>query len=232
MNDNLDPAPAALALAAVPCWSTIGVVGDLSCPELVQHIHCRNCPVYSSAARARLDSDASAEAVAERTRHFATPKMFAERDTQSVVIFRIAAEWLALPTTVVVEVAELRSIHSVPHRSSGAVLGVANIRGELLVCVSLGRLLGIEPPIQSSGAPARAAGQRLLVIRRGEVRAVAPADEVCGIHHFHPHELKPLPATVAKAPTVHSKAVVSWSGHTVGVLDEQILFRTLQRSVA
>jgi len=32
------------------CWKKIGVWGDSTCPELKEHGHCRNCPVYSSAA--------------------------------------------------------------------------------------------------------------------------------------------------------------------------------------
>src|SRR2546422_1979826 len=39
----------------------------------------------------------------------------------------------------IAEVAERRVIHSLPHRRTGIVLGVVNVRGELLVCVSLGR---------------------------------------------------------------------------------------------
>jgi len=33
------------------CWRRIGVSGDRSCPELAQHVHCRNCPVYAGAAQ-------------------------------------------------------------------------------------------------------------------------------------------------------------------------------------
>ena len=33
------------------CWNRIGVHGDKSCPLLSEHIHCRNCAVYSAAAR-------------------------------------------------------------------------------------------------------------------------------------------------------------------------------------
>src|SRR5262249_44285713 len=37
------------------CWTTIGVSGDRSCPELNTHIHCRNCPVFAEAARGFFD---------------------------------------------------------------------------------------------------------------------------------------------------------------------------------
>ena len=63
---------------------------------------------------------------------------------QSIVIFRIGPEWLALPTRVFQEIAERRTVHSLPHRQHGVVLGLINIRGELLICVSLGQLLGLE----------------------------------------------------------------------------------------
>ena len=44
------------ALADVDdCWNRIGIRGDQSCPKLPEYVHCRNCPVYASAARRLLD---------------------------------------------------------------------------------------------------------------------------------------------------------------------------------
>jgi chemotaxis-related protein WspD len=222
--------PSTLAPAADSCWNTIGVRGNGSCPELDVHVHCRNCPIYSAAAAALLDRPAPAELTIERTRHFASPKASDERDTQSVVVFRIGPEWFALPTAVVAEVAERRVVHSVPHRRAGILLGLANVRGELLLCVSVGRLLGLESTDATSRLH-RTAPQRLLVVRGPGVRAVLPADEVWGIQHFHSRDLKEVPTTVRKADTSHSKAVVSWQEHVVALLDEQLLFRTLHRSL-
>jgi len=213
------------------CWSTIGVWGAGSCPELKVHVHCRNCPVYSDAAVALLDRPVPAEFAVDQARRFEAPKAVDERDTQSVVVFRIGPEWFALPTSVIAEVAEHRVIHSVPHRRAGILLGVVNVRGELLVCASLGRLLGLEAAAQPPPGASRTGHGRLLVLRREGVRVVLPADEVGGIQRFHPKELKEVPTTVSKAATAHSRAVLSWSGHVVGLLDEHLLFRTLQRSV-
>ena len=213
------------------CWNTIGVRGDRSCPELDVQVHCRNCPVYSGAAAALLDRPAPAELTIDRTRHFGAPKAVDDRETQSVVIFRIGREWFALPTSVIAEVAERRVIHSLPHRRAGIVLGVVNVRGELLVCVSLGRLLGLESPSESTPGVHRTGHDRLLVVRRDGVRVVLPADEVSGFQRFHTSELKEVPTTVSKAATAHSKAVLSWSGRVVGLLDDHLLFRTLHRSV-
>ncbi len=232
MSLRLDAMPVSSAPPVdTPCWNSIGVRGDRSCPVLEQHVHCRNCPVYSAAALALLDVEVSAEIVADHTRHFAKPKVVDESETLSAIIFRIGAEWLALPTSVVAEVAELRPIRTVPHRRSGLVMGLANVRGELLVCVSLSRLLGLDRSVESKPESRRASPHRLLVVRSGDVRAVLPVDEVFGIHRLHLRELKDAPTTVAKAPTAHSKAVVIWSGHSVGLLDDQRLLRSLRGSL-
>lgn len=223
--------PGRVTASVTSCWNTIGVQGDRSCPELDVHVHCRNCPVYSDAAAALLDRPAPEAFTIERTRHFEAPKVADARETQSVVIFRIGREWFALPTSVIAEVAERRVIHSLPHRRTGIVLGVVNVRGELLVCVSLGRLLGLESLRESVPSVSRTGHDRVLVVRRDGVRVVLPADEVSGVQRFHASELKEVPTTVSKAATAHSRAVLSWSGHVVGLLDDHLLFRTLHRSV-
>ena len=80
-----------------------------------------------------------------------------------------------MPTSVIAEVAERRVIHSLPHRRTGIVLGVVNVRGELLVCVSLAQLLGVEhKPEESAPRERRQALRRLLVVRdRGMPKAAA-----------------------------------------------------------
>jgi len=214
------------------CWNSIGVHGDGSCPELAVHVHCRNCPVYSAAALTLLDRDPPAADIADWTSHFARPKTVEGQDTQSVVIFRIGSEWLALPAPVVDEVADLRPVHSLPHRRGGTLLGLANVRGELLVCVSLVRLLNLERAQASTQLSHVTALPRLLVIRRGDVRAVCPTDEVHGMHRCHHRDLLDLPTSVAKTATRHATAVLSWRGQSVGLLDAERLFATLERSLA
>lgn len=213
------------------CWNRIGVHGDRSCPELTKHVHCRNCPVYTAEAAELLDGDAPAAYLAEWTSHFAEPKRADDGATRSVVIFRVASEWLALPTSVVVEVANVLPIHSLPHRQSGPVLGVASVRGELLICVSLGELVGLESTATAGRDPRDTAHHRLLVIKGDDIRVICPVDEVHGIHRFSSRVLKEIPATVAKAPGTYSTAVLAWRDHQVGILDDQLLFYALKRSL-
>src|SRR5919198_3790598 len=124
------------------CWNSIGVRGDGTCPELARHVHCRNCRVYSDAALELLDGVPPAGYRAEWTTALAKAPARHEPDRTSVLIFRIGAEWLALSTALVQEVITPRRVHSLPHRAGGVVAGLINVRGELVVCVSLARLLG------------------------------------------------------------------------------------------
>ena len=231
MNKRPDAARRFDLAAIDDCWNRIGVRGDGSCPELKKYVHCHNCPVYASGAADLLDADAPASYFADRTAHFAEQPPAEPGETRSIVIFRVASEWLALPTSVVIEVANLLPIHSLPHRLNGVVLGLASVRGELLVCVSLGQVVGAEPLAAASRDRRGTAYRRLLVIRREGVRVVCPVDEVYGIHHFEPRELLEVPTTVAKATVTYSTALLPWHGHSVGTLDDQLLFYTLQRSL-
>ena len=134
-------------------------------------------------------------------------------------MFRINAEWLAMRTQVFQEVAEHRPVHSLPRRRPGIVLGLVNIRGELLICVSLGHLLGLERT--RIGQTLRRTYDRLLVTNWEGNRLVFPADEVRGIHRFHCSELKEPPATLAKSNFSYTQGVLSWAGRSVGLLDAE-----------
>jgi chemotaxis-related protein WspD len=224
--DELAPAPAIDA-----CWNRIGVYGDGSCPELPAHVHCRNCPVYSQAAVQLLDR-ARVHDLAATSRLFAADKVAAERGAKSAFLFRIGSEWLGVATAVLDEVADLRAIHSLPHRRSGVVLGLANVRGELIVCASLAQLLGIEGGAEEGPArERRIALRRLLVVRERGLRLAFPVDEVHGTQRYDDAELRPAPSTVARATARYSRAVLPWQGHSVGLLDEELLFHSLNRNL-
>jgi chemotaxis-related protein WspD len=207
------------------CWKAIGIYGDASCAQLLQHIHCRNCPIYASAAAQLLDVDPPVRYAQDWTEHVAAAKPPAQSETTSVIIFRVAAEWLALPSAAFKEIAAVRLIHSLPHRRNGALLGVVNIRGELLVCASLKHILGVETGLAGASVP------RMLVIQQNGDRSVCPVDEVHGMERFDLRDLKEVPATLAGAPVSYIKAVLFWRRRSVGVLDAELLFHALNRSL-
>ncbi len=214
------------------CWKRIGTWGDSSCPELQPHIHCRNCPTYAAAAADLLDREPPAGYCDDWTQRIAQPRTPKLAGTKSLVIFRLGAEWLALATAVFQEVTDMRTIHSLPHRQGKVVKGLVNVRGELLVCVSLEDLLGLEMPPESRKPKPRAVYQRLLVVMHPSGRAAFLVGEVHSGHRYHPHELQPVPATVSLATARYSRGLLVWREHSVGVLDEELLFYTLNRSLA
>lgn len=226
------PVPVSSRAVINDCWNKIGVSGDLSCPELKKYIHCRNCPVYSAAAVDLLDTDLPADHMARWTSHVAQAKVLTEINTQSVVVFRIGDEWLALPTILFKEIASIGAIHSVPHRQNGVVLGLANIRGELLVCVSLQELLGLQQVSKRKRDKHHAADGRFMVIQHEGSRVVCQVDEVYGIQRFHAREQMPVPATLAKASATYTLALLPWQQKSVGLLDDQLLFYTVNRSLS
>jgi len=224
------PAPADHAVEVYTCWSKIGVYGNGTCEELKQFVHCRNCPVHSQAGLELLNRPLSPEYRREWSEHFAQEKKTAAPARLSAVIFRVGSEWLALPTKAFQEVAERKLTHSLPHRRQAMVVGLVNIRGELLICVSLARLLGSEPRV--SKETRRNLHDRLMVVNWNASRLAFPVDEVMGIHRFQPQELKEAPVTVARSNASYSQGIFLCQGKAVGLLDADSLFATLNRSLS
>lgn len=228
------------------CWRVVGVTGDRSCPELERFIHCRNCPVLAEAARGFFDRPAPPGYLDAWRAILEEPEEAIEADSASLLVFRLASEWLALPATLLVEVTAVRRIHTVPHRAGTPLAGLVNIRGELQLCLSLHAVLGLpggpRPPLPIGGtAPTGPeadadAVPRLLVVERSGPRAaerwVIGVDEVAGVQRVPRPALRPVPATVGQAAARCSTALFSWRDGDVAVLDEERLFASFRQAVA
>jgi chemotaxis-related protein WspD len=221
-----------LAAAVDDCWNRVGIHGDLSCARLVQHVHCSHCPVYSAAALDRLDLVPPHGYLEAWTRLVAHAQAPAESDTRSVLLFRIGSEWLALDPATLDEVAALRRIHALPHRREGVLRGLVNIRGKLVACVALERILGIERSEARIEQQQHFGGGRMLVLVHEGQRAVCVADEVHGLHRFHPGVLSAGPPTLARTQAPYTQAILPWEMHRAALLDSVLLFHTINRSLA
>jgi chemotaxis-related protein WspD len=211
------------------CWNHIGVRGDVSCPELQRHVHCHNCPVHATAALALLDREPPAGTHAAWTAHFAAPLTVAAAETVPLFVFRVGADWLAMPAALVVEVAPERTVHALPHRRRGAVLGVVNVHGALVVCLSLADILGLDAP--AAAAPRPFARGRMLLVRHGDVRAACPVDDVLGVQRVEAAALLETPAAVTGARACVTRVWMR-RDDAVGVLDEGLLGQAMRRSIA
>ncbi|MDD3148286.1 MAG: chemotaxis protein CheW, partial [Candidatus Riflebacteria bacterium] len=175
-----------------PCWKLIGVSGDQSCKELKKCIHCRNCHVYSEAGRNLLEQAAPRDYLEEWTGEIARQKAPEAMGTLSLLIFRIEQEWLALPTTIFKEVTAVKSIHTIPHRSNNIFMGLVSIRGEILLCVSLARLLGLKQ-VKNAVQNRPHVYSRMVVVGEGSDRWVFPVDEIQDIHRMPANAIKNAP---------------------------------------
>lgn len=223
------------------CWNHIGVEGDRSCVELEKVIHCRNCPVYSTAGRSLLERATPLSYLNEWTAVLAAPheesswanadqaafRIGRAVDTLSIIIFRLRDELFALPVRVLQEVTHPCAIHTLPHRSNELLLGLVNIRGEILLCASLTHLLGLQTPTTLSSR----INLRMLVVGHKDSRWVFPVDEVQRIYRIHLKELKAVPVVVSQASETYTQGVIDWHNEKVNYLDAELLFHTLERRI-
>jgi chemotaxis-related protein WspD len=216
--------------AQTDCWQRIGVWGDRSCPELVKAVHCRNCPVFAAAGRRFLDAASPAGYLEEWTERLADAIPEAATDLQSVLIFRLGEEWLALRVQVLLEVTPPRPVHRIPHRA-GLLAGLVNIRGELHLCVRLAQLLGIATAADDNNGEGPSPGARLIVVRRDGDRWVFPADEVDQVHRFSTSELTGAPATLARSAGRLTQGLFLWQERSIGYLDDARLFQVLRARI-
>jgi chemotaxis-related protein WspD len=223
------------------CWNQIGVMGDRSCPELKTAIHCRNCKVYSAAGRSLLERNAPSEYLQEWTDILSEVDtqqagggegtLVRATDTLSVIIFRLGNERFALPVNILQEVTAPYTIHTVPHRRNSVFLGLINIRGETLLCISLRDLLGLEPAAKSADFSSVINPQRMIVAGKNEHKWVFPVDEVHGTYRFHLNEFKDSPVVISKAAEAYTKGIVTWKDQKIDFLDSELLFYTLNHKV-
>jgi chemotaxis-related protein WspD len=217
------------------CWKEIGVIGDRTCLELKKYIHCRNCPIYAVNGRSLLERDVPQGYLDEWTNLLRSTEpttiTVAPSGTISVGIFRLAGEWLALKANLFKEVTSVSVIHTLPHRSNNIFMGLVSIRGEILMCISLKELLGLESEKKHHQNVSPVVYKRMVVIERDGSRWVFPVDEIYGIHRIHPDELGNVPSTVSKVPETYSQGIITWQKQSVCYLEDEFIFYSLKKKV-
>lgn len=239
------PSPPIAAPADLPplsqfqdCWNQIGVMGDHTCPQLQTVIHCQNCSVYSAAGRSLLERVAPlgyledwqqvlGESKAEPPT-IETGTEPASALTQTLMIFRLGQETLALPVALLQSVMPPEPIHRVPHRQNSVLLGLVNVRGEILLCLSLAALLGISTtPLPSAQTLTTATW---LVMGDATQAWVTPVDEIYGIHRVQIPSLEAPPIVVTQATAAYTRGIVSWQGGKATVLHGDRLLAAFQQA--
>lgn len=211
------------------CWKEKGIFGDGSCPELAHLIHCRRCPVYAAVGRQHLDQEMPGGFLEERTSVMAQPKELVRLDTISVMVFRLSGECFALKTIFFQEAAEPVRYHTLPLKVNRVFRGIANINGELLLCLSIAHLL--ELTFDSPGDSAPVTYERMLVVGRDGQRFVFPVEQILGVHRIALEDLGEVPATLSRSARALTRGIFLLNGRPVGLLDEDRLFPAMTRSL-
>lgn len=211
------------------CWNRIGVFGDKRCERLERHIHCRNCEVYGAAAIALLDRyGSSLERDADHYGQGEAQEPVGEQ--RSLLIFRLGEQWLAIATRCLAEVMPVSPIHSLPHRKSTGLLGVTNVRGTLVACLSLSELLDLETD------DSRQSGQRviprMLILESGSGPLVVPVDEVSGIQKIPLARISNAKQDDKRTISRFTAGVLQWRGQSITLLNDEQLLQNMIGSLA
>ncbi|EZH84429.1 chemotaxis protein CheW [Ectopseudomonas composti] len=212
------------------CWNRIGVFGDKSCPQLERHIHCRNCEVYGAAAIALLDRYGSAlERGDDDYGQGETQEVQGEQ--RSLLIFRLGEQWLAIATRCLAEVMPMSPIHVLPHRKSRGLLGVTNVRGTLVACLSLAELLDLDTQ-QDARRSERRVIPRMLILESGSGPLVTPVDEVSGIQRIPVARISSAKHDDKRAISRLTAGVLQWQEQSITLLDDEQLLHNMIGSLA
>lgn len=186
----------------------------------------------NSAIDRLLDREAPQGYVRTWTEQVAAEKNSIETGARSIVIFRIGTEWLGLPTQIFQAVAEDCTLHKLSAAGREILNGLVNIHGALLLCVSLEHVLGIEPTVNEGHRTGQIVYKRLMVCNRDGDQLAFPVQEIRGLDHYHPRELREVPSTLSKAAATYMLGILSRAGKSVGCLDDQLLFYALNKGLS
>jgi len=201
------------------CWNRIGVWRQTEerCPELDRIVHCRNCSVYSAMGRQLLNREPPEDYRNEWTKILSKEKKKVSVNVKSAFVFRAGGEWLALPANMINEVVNMSLIHSIP----------------LELCVSIGRVLGIEKLEKPDEAedPDYINPERLVVVMQDNHIITFPVSEVLGIVRYTAEMIKDLPVTVSGSKAAYTMGILCIKEKDVGLLKDKPLFKTLTKDL-
>ena len=211
------------------CWNRIGVWGSEQprCEKLTNYIHCHNCEFYADAGRRILERRIPDTYESTWANIYAQEKEEQVTGTESITIFRLGSEWMALPTRTIKEITEIQTIHSIPHRENPVLRGLVNLRGQLHICVSLGHLLGIEKAEKISNTASSRIYNRMLNIGTDTEDFVFVVSEVKETYRVDPMTLSPAPSTITKAKGSFTRGIIKWNDNDIAYLDSELLFYSL-----
>lgn len=135
---------------------------------------------------------------------------------QRWVCFRVAGQDYGLPIERVQEVLREAPIEPVPG-TTALVLGVINLRGQIVTVLELGARLGLDP------VPADPAAQRIVVLDIGDERFGLRVDEVTDVLKLADAAIKPAPGVGSASADLRVAGLYNRDGRLLTLLDADTL---------
>lgn len=152
---------------------------------------------------------------------------------ESLLIFRIKNEWLALPSNCIKEITKPTFVHRLPHTNNTVLLGITNVQGELLITISMQNLLGISGEPNESPKPyVYSMYSRNIVFGSKKDVFVFPVDEIYGLGYIQLDNIDPVPIGVVKSLKNFFTGIFTLTdkGLSVGLLDERLIINSLNEN--
>ncbi len=216
------------------CWNHIGVWGSESprCEKLEEVMHCRNCDKFSYSGQQVLEQPLSEEYLKDWSKTYSRKKEQHLVGTNSCLVFRLDDEFYSFPSNTIVEVTEIRSIHSIPHRKSKSLRGLVNIRGELKICISIGYLLGVKKNKKRTEKTRKNTSyERMIVITQEEQQFVFPVSEVIGSFRYNDEQIKSPPATISNTKATFTIGMLNIDQKHIACLDLNLISQLIKRDL-
>ncbi len=151
----------------------------------------------------------------------ARPMAPGNRRASRYLLFRVGDETAALVATALRRVTPVVRTRPIPHRVSGVLRGVCNIRGELVLCADLHRLLGLARGGAGADEGTASDPRRMVVAGPADNSWAFEVDALVGIESIDPAEIHAPPVTVEYALADFTAGVTEAGGRSVTILDAE-----------
>lgn len=213
------------------CWENIGSAGTGICELLDEYNHCKNCPIYAQGGRRLFEREVSHDMISEWTSIISSPKEIEASNKISIVIFRIADEFIGINTNIFQEAIVDKVVHYVPFRTNHYFHGLINVNGELLMCVSLASFFNLATVNYENNSSRNKLFKNLLIIKDKYLRFAFPVDEFFGVFSVSKDIFKSPPLMITKADFSSSDSIIEIKNKKIAIINEKKLFSIIDKKL-
>jgi len=156
------------------------------------------------------------------TKQIAQSKQEVRRQDKGAMLIRLGDEYVAWPSLSCLTVVSAHQIHAIPHRSHPVLKGLAAMRGQLLPCCSLARLLEIKT--------SSVIHEQQLILLGSEQHPIGMLVEHIETYiRFHHDDEQDLPSNLMKTGVCFSQSMLDWKEQKIPLLDDKLIISAFER---